>query len=177
MRYPCIVRWPGNIPAGSVCRELTTAMDVHPTLAQAAGTELPADRVIDGRSLLSLLQDPENSKSPHEAFFYYRQDKLEAVRSGPWKLHTSKADRPLRLLYNLESDPGELDDLCGKYPEVVSRLEGLASKCRHTLGDGLQGITGTEVRPVGEVENPVTQTLYDPNHPYIEALYDLKERG
>ncbi|MEE9370133.1 MAG: sulfatase, partial [Sedimentisphaerales bacterium] len=50
MREPCIMRWPGKIPAGAVCSELSTAMDILPTFANLAGAKLPRKR-IDGKDI------------------------------------------------------------------------------------------------------------------------------
>jgi hypothetical protein len=71
MRVPCLMRWPGRIPAGRECRELATAMDLYPTLAALGGAELPADRIIDGRDIRPLMFSGGTAASPHEAFFYY----------------------------------------------------------------------------------------------------------
>ncbi len=48
LRVPFIVRWPGNIPAGSVSNEIVHQTDLFPTLAAIVGGTVPADRVIDG---------------------------------------------------------------------------------------------------------------------------------
>jgi arylsulfatase A-like enzyme len=45
---PFIVRWPGEIPAGSVSNEIVHEMDLFPTIAGIAGGKLPDDRIIDG---------------------------------------------------------------------------------------------------------------------------------
>ena len=45
-RMPCIVRWPGVVPAGVVRDGVTTTMDVMPTVARLAGGEAPRDRII-----------------------------------------------------------------------------------------------------------------------------------
>ena len=71
-RVPCLAWWPGKIPAGSVCKELATSMDLLPTFAELAGVEPPQDRVIDGKDIWSLLAAKEGAKTPHENFFYYR---------------------------------------------------------------------------------------------------------
>ena len=60
-------------------------MDLLPTFAYLAGGAPPADRVIDGKDIRPLLRGEAGAKSPHEAFYYYHRDRLEAVRSGPWK--------------------------------------------------------------------------------------------
>lgn len=177
MRVPCVVRWPAKIPAGSVCRELVTAMDFFPTLATLAGASIPQDRTIDGRDLTPLLLSPATTRSPHEAFFYYLQNNLEAVRCWPWKLHVRKGNQEVRELYDLEHDPGEMQNLHSAYPAVVRELTALMDACRADLGDAAQGVSGRNVRPIGRVENPRPLTRLDPAYPYIMAMYDLKERG
>ncbi len=69
----------------------------------------------------------------------------------------------------------------GKFKEVkravVAELAGLADACRQDLGDEATGIVARDVRPIGRVEAADTLTHYDPDHPYIIAMYDLKDRG
>ncbi len=112
MRVPTVVWWPGRIPAGKECGEVAASMDLLPTCAAIAGAELPDDRVIDGRSLLPLLEGRDGAKSPHEAFFY----RTEAVRSGKWKLKGKE-------LYDLEADISETKNVADAHPEVVTRLK------------------------------------------------------
>jgi arylsulfatase A-like enzyme len=176
MRVPCIVRWPGRVAPGRVTAELATAMDLYPTLAALCGADLPTDRTIDGRDITPLLLDDE-ATSPHEAFFYYWMNDLEAVRAGRWKLHLAKHGTVRRELYDLVDDPGETTDLTAEHPEVVASLEEHAERARTSLGDALQGRTGDDVRPVGRVPDPRTLTTYDPEHPYYLAEYDLTDRG
>jgi arylsulfatase A-like enzyme len=157
MREPCLLRWPGTIPPGSVSGELVTAMDLLPTLAGLAGVAPPADRIIDGRDVGGLLTAPARFRTPHEAFFYYRGVRLEAVRSGDWKLHLQREE-----LYNLREDIGEAQNRFAEEPERVAELQRLAEACREDLGDGelmdwsrRQPPTvtrpGRGVRPVGRV--------------------------
>lgn len=176
LRVPCIVRWPDRIAAGRVSDELTTAMDLYPTLAGLCDAELPSDRTIDGRDLGPLWLDDE-ATSPHEAFFYYWMDDLEAVRDGRWKLHFAKHGEPVSELYDLLDDPGETRDVIDDHPEVVARLESLAEGARSSLGDSLRGRIGSEVRPIGRVTNARPLTSFDPDHPYCVAEYDLADRG
>ena len=121
MREPCIARWPGRIPAGTVCPHVCSTIDLLPTFAQLAGAELPADRVIDGKDIWPLMAGKPNTKSPHEAFFYYRGNNLEAVRSGRWKLRRTKQTE----LYDLEADISEKQNLADKHPDIVKRLAGV----------------------------------------------------
>jgi len=176
-RVPCIMRWPGKIPAGTVCNQLTVSMDLHPTLANAGGAQLPTDRIIDGKDIGPLMAAQANAQSPHDAFFYYKQNSIEAVRSGQWKLHLRKGDQELQELYDLNADIGETTNRYEQHPDVIEALMAKVHACRKELGDAAVGIEGENTRPIGRVENPDTLTHLDPEHPYMIAMYDLKDRG
>ncbi|HEX3869845.1 MAG TPA: sulfatase, partial [Pirellulales bacterium] len=123
-RVPCIMRWPGHVARGRVCLELTTAMDLLPTIVRFAGAKLPK-KPIDGKDIGALMAGERGAKSPHDVFYYYNAWMLEAVRSGRWKLmlpHTryavtepGKDGMPGKqdwvnaslALYDLVNDPGE----------------------------------------------------------------------
>ncbi len=86
VRSPFIARWPGHIPAAQVCDEPVMEIDLLPTIAGLIGGKL-SDRKIDGKNILPLLEGKPGTKSPHEALVFYGGDELQAIRSGPWKLH------------------------------------------------------------------------------------------
>jgi len=176
-RVPCLMRWPIVIPEATVCRGLATAMDLYPTLAELGGAHLPPDRIIDGKNILPLMLSAENAESPHDTFFYYLMDSLEAVRDRQWKLHIRKMDREVRELYDLQADPGETQNLYDSHPEVVQELTRKLDACRRDIGDAATNVRGQQVRSIGRVDNPDTLTHFDPDHPYIIAMYDLKDRG
>jgi arylsulfatase A-like enzyme len=160
MREPCVMWWPGRIPAGKTCGELASTMDLLPTFAKLAGTEAPKDRIIDGKDISALMLGVAGAKSPTEAFFHYRGYGLEAVRSGKWKLHLARKagagkgkapqERPA-VLYDLEADIGERNDVAAANPDVVKRVEDLAERCRQDIGDSNRGTTGKNRRPCGTV--------------------------
>jgi arylsulfatase A-like enzyme len=176
MRVPCIVRWPGRIQAGRVSDEIATAMDLYPTLAALCGAEIPTDRTIDGRDITPLLLT-DDATSPHDAFFYYWMNDLEAVRAGRWKVHYARAGTIRTELYDLVADPGETTDLADAHSDVVADMEVHAEWARSSMGDALQNRTGADVRPIGRIADPVTLTVYDSDHPYYLAEYDLPDRG
>ena len=72
IREPTLMRWPGKIPAGSVCSEVAASIDILPTLAKLAGTAPPKDRAIDGHDIWPLMSGKKGAKSPHKAYYYYR---------------------------------------------------------------------------------------------------------
>jgi arylsulfatase A-like enzyme len=163
MRMPCIMRWPGKIPAGAVCDELCSTMDLLPTFAGLAGAKLPP-KPIDGHNILPLLRGEPGAKSPWDepGFFYYRIEQLQAVRSGPWKLYLpleakyialSRKTAPVPLeLYDVRNDVGETKEVSADNPEVVKRLLALAEKAREEIGDVDR--PGKGQRPAGHAENP-----------------------
>ena len=129
MRMPCIMRWPGTIPAGQVCSEVASTIDFLPTIATLTGAQVPQDRIIDGKSIVPLMQNAKSSKTPHKDFFYYREGAvLEAVRSGPWKLRQAVPEdheenqEVVVELYNLEDDISEKNNLAEKHPDIVKHL-------------------------------------------------------
>jgi arylsulfatase A len=156
MREPCVMRWPGRIPAGTTCAEMASVMDLGPTVARLAGARMPTDRIIDGKDIWPLMTGQKGATSPQEAFFYYRLDQLQAVRSGRWKLvlaHndvTDKVDVP-QALYDLKADISETTDVSAKYPSIVRRLTSLVERMREDLGDQITGAPGKNRRPPGSV--------------------------
>jgi hypothetical protein len=84
-RVPCIVRWPGRLSAGTVCRELAVTMDLFATALAAAGVPPPRDRVIDGTDLFPLFSGKEHAA--HAVVFGHQGPHLAMVRDGRWKLH------------------------------------------------------------------------------------------
>jgi arylsulfatase A-like enzyme len=168
VREPCIVRWPSKIPAGTVCRQPAMTIDVVPTLAKLAGAALPNHK-IDGLDLWPLLAGQTGAQSPHEAFYFFWNRELQALRSGNWKLHfpheyatlagapggqngkpTSYKKAKIGLsLYDLEADPGETVDVAKDHLAVVQRLQILGDRIRQDLGDSITKREGSGIRPAG----------------------------
>lgn len=167
-RVPTIVWQPGTVPAGTVCGELATTMDLLPTFAKLAGSKAPEDRIIDGFDITPLLHGEPNAHSPYDAFYYYQQTQLQAVRSGPWKLfvpvkadsrhpHFPPGEAEEPLLFNVVEDIASEHNVAGEYPQVVARLTALAEVARNDLGD--TGREGAGQRKPAKVENPTPRVL------------------
>lgn len=173
VRTPCVMRWPGHIPAGTVCEEAAMNIDLLPTFAGLAGAGLP-ERKIDGKDILPLLTGAEGAKNPHESYwFYYKQNELHAVSSGDWKLVLPHSYRTLPdgkgrdgglpvayrhadtgvALYNLLADPGETNNLAESNPEKVAGLMKLAEAARAELGDSLTKRQGAGNREPGQLSD------------------------
>ena len=167
-RVPCLMKWPGKIPPNTACDAPAMTIDVLPTVAKLIGASLP-QHPIDGRDIWPLIANEADAKSPQEAYYFYWGNELQAVRSGSWKLHFAHGYRSLgnrsggkdgvpakydnltieQSLFNLESDPGETQNVANQHPEVVQNLITLANKARSELGDGKQ--KGSGIRPAGSL--------------------------
>ena len=170
VKVPCIARWPGKVPAGSVTRRLAGTIDLLPTFAKLAGAELPNDLTIDGRDMGGLLFGKPGAAPHRDTQFVYWGEHLDAVRSGPWKLHfkhpfrqtltrgmdgamgTYGAGTIEQSLFNVEVDPFEKDDVSARHPDVVAKLSALAERMRDDIGDSNPKRVGKGVRPPGRIE-------------------------
>lgn len=118
LRAPFMIRWPGRIEAGGVSNEIVHTVDLLPTLARAAGFEVPQDRVIDGVDQLDFLTG-QSETSAREGFPAYNGDDLFAYKWRDWKVHFVELDsmfgKPQRLnvplVYNTLRDPKESFDV------------------------------------------------------------------
>jgi arylsulfatase A len=121
-------------------------MDILPTFAALAGAKLPEGRKLDGVDLSSTLFESPEEKPARDHFYYFRGFTLEAVRSGPWKLHLKSGE-----LYHLGDDIGEAKNVAADQTEVVAHLRQMADAMKEDLG--VEGI-GAGCRPLGRVEDP-----------------------
>jgi arylsulfatase A-like enzyme len=129
LRVPCLARWPGVIPAGRSRGEFLTALDVFPTLAKAAGAELPKGVTLDGFDMLPVLRG--DSPSPREEMFWQRRDD-KAARVGRYKWVESAKGAGL---FDLEKDVGEKNDLSRERPELLAQVKGRWQAWRKAMDD------------------------------------------
>jgi arylsulfatase A len=170
-RVPCILSWPGHVPAGHTSDALWMTIDLLPSLAHLTQAPLPP-RKIDGLNVWPLLAG-DTAPNPHDAYFvYYGRNELQAVLTPDWKLVLPHQYRTLggnpggkdgipakysqvRLtapeLYDLRRDPSETRNVAGQFPAPLRNLLELAEKMRSDLGDDLTGSKGTGVREPGRL--------------------------
>ncbi len=137
-RVPAIARWPGRIPAGTEVADLTSAVDLLPTVLAAAGSPAPGELPSDGLDLLPRLLD--GTAVPARTLFWDYVDgkgqRQQAVRRGPWKL-LFQGDEV--SFYNATFDPGEQRELSDVHGE---RIQPLGNALARWLAD-----VGTELDP------------------------------
>ena len=174
VRVPFVAWWPGTIPAGTTSSEPVMTIDLMPSIAEWIGTDIPND-TIDGKSVVRILEGQEGATSPHDAyFFYYRQNDLEAIRFGKWKLHfphgyRSMGDNPVGNgglpgkydysvkteleLYDLVADPSETTNIISEHPIIMEQILQLANSMRLDLGDTLTDVPQTGQREAGTISS------------------------
>jgi len=176
-RVPCIMRWPGQIPAGTESDAMLMTIDLFPTIAARIGANLPTNR-IDGLDVWPLLSRQPGARNPHSSYWtYYEYNQLQAVTSGDgrWQLqlpHTYRTMNGQRQghdgtpgpyrsiqvekaeLYDLQSDISQMKDISGQHPEIVEQLLVEAEKARIELGDALTKRDGQGNRPAGRRAPP-----------------------
>lgn len=143
IRVPFILNWPEGLPEGAVYEHPVISLDLLSTFAATAGRPVKTE---DSVNLLPYLRG-EQAGSPHE-YLYWRSGPTIAIRDARWKLirynktaltaadlgADGRLEPPesgwpdnsphgqLTLLYDLQNDPGERENLADKHPEIVARL-------------------------------------------------------
>jgi arylsulfatase A-like enzyme len=129
VRVPLVVRWPGTVSPGSICRQPVLSTDFYPTILEL--TRLQGDAKhnadLDGVSLMPLLDEPAATLKrdflcwhyPH--YYYGMNTPVSSIRQGDWKLLEYFKDGRLEL-YNLASDPGEKHDVSATRPDLAKQL-------------------------------------------------------
>lgn len=169
VRVPCIMSFPGRIPAGTSNDSMAMTIDLLPTFAALIGAELPK-HPIDGKDLWPVFSQQANAANPHAWYaHWYHQNELEAVTSGDgrWKLQLPHRYRSMAgqeqvpgpkpgkyqqlaitepELYDLRADVGESENVAAKHPDVLKQMLAFADEARKKLGDRLTKVQASEAR-------------------------------
>ena len=140
IRTPCVIRWPGRIPAGRVSNEIVHEIDIFPTLSAAIGIDIvPKDRAIDGVNQLAFLEGKQ-PKSNRDSVIFFANHQLRAVKWKDWKFHylfepeQGSSAPPLMRLFNLRSDPKEESDIKDANPWAQSVMDKILADFTATTG-------------------------------------------
>ncbi len=120
VRTPLIVRYPRLNRGPSECHDLTSLIDIFPTICEAAGVAIPAN--VEGRSLLTAYRG-DASAARSELFATYH-DLQRSVRTTQFKLIAHLRSHAIEL-FDLTHDPFEMKNLAGDsaHADVQKRLE------------------------------------------------------
>ncbi len=121
IRIPMIVRWPGKVPPGKTSDAVWAFWDFLPTAADLAG--IPKKHKTDGQSVLPALLGEEHTPHPYLYWDYghARDEFLQAARWGDWKGIINNSTGKIEI-YDLNTDPGEENNMASKKPEQVERF-------------------------------------------------------
>jgi arylsulfatase A-like enzyme len=137
VREPLIVKWPGVVESGSVCKEPTTTPDFYPTMLEMAGLCLIPEQHVDGISILPLLKGEQ--KLDREAIYWHYPHygnqggtPGSSIRMGDYKLIEFFEDGNIEL-YNLREDIEEENDLSEEMPELAAKMKKMLSDWRKSV--------------------------------------------
>ena len=164
LRVPLIFRWPANIKGGRKSDVPVSGIDFYPTFLEIAGLFSKKNSILDGVSLIPLLEDKSQwgerplfwhfpiyleNGNPETRDPVFRTRPGSVIRLGNWKLHEYFEDAGIEL-YNLESDIGETQNLSGKHPDLARDLHSKLVAWRGEIG-----------APVPSIPNPDYDHGYD----------------
>jgi arylsulfatase len=139
IRTPCVIRWPGHIPAGQVSNQMVHEVDFFPTIAAAVGADIvPKDRAIDGVNQLPFLEKKQ-ATSNRESALFYSNTQIRAVKWKDWKFHYLFVAEPgvppgppSMRLFNLRSDPKEETDIKDFNPWAIGVMDKIVADFMET---------------------------------------------
>lgn len=145
VRVPFFIK-PDRKTEHKVISEICANIDIYPTLAEMCGINIPANISIDGQSFADMLyrdrSEPDNRIIfSHNQPWYFREAPAGAVRTNRYRLVLEQTNDT--LLYDMLKDPGQLMDIAGDEPQIVSELLGL-------YHDWFMEVTGNGQEPSAE---------------------------
>ena len=174
MRVPFLVRWKGKIIPSVDEDHRIVQTDLFPTLLEIAGIPPRPDLHIDGKSFYPLItgkgewsQDPVFFHFPH---YTHATSPATAIIHGKWKLirFYNSPDAEQYLLFNLESDPYELDNQSEINKDKLEEMTLLMQRYLES--------THGEMPLINPDFNTSEPFELDKNHYYIQALRERNER-
>jgi N-acetylglucosamine-6-sulfatase len=153
IRIPLLAYWPSQIKPNSLCEALVANIDIAPTVLEVAELDIPTS--IDGHSLLSLLENENNSDWQRDSLLYeyYWEPAFPqtpttfALRNQQYKLIQYHGLWDTDELYNISTDPRETNNLI-ESPEQTQRL----AQMRQSLHRRLEQTNGLMI-PLGIKRN------------------------
>jgi arylsulfatase A-like enzyme len=119
LRVPCIIHWPGHVPADKTLDGMVHVTDLYPTLLKLAGGSLEQPLPLDGMDMWEVFTGRKPSPRTEVVHNLPNGGTGEmgemSICQGPWKLVGKE-------LYDLSNDPGEKTDLAAKHPDIYQKL-------------------------------------------------------
>lgn len=114
VRSPLFMKWKGKFEAGKTITQITSAIDLLPTLSDLAGIDYQSQKMLDGVSLKPLLL--EENPEWGDRLIVNHWGKRTSVRSQQYRLgHEGK-------LFDMINDPGQTIDISAQKPEIAAQL-------------------------------------------------------
>jgi len=127
IRVPMIARWPGKIKKSSVSSHISAFWDFFPTFADLTGMPVPDN--CDGISLLPELTGNKTHQKKHKFLYWEHVRRMQALRMGQWKAVRLDPGQEIQL-FNLKNDISEKNDVSGRYPKIIKKIENIFTSGR-----------------------------------------------
>ena len=151
-RVPCIIRWPGRIPAETVNNQLISAIDLFPTLISACHLDTPNLKTVladcDGVNILdSLIKKRHRRHARNTLLFWHGWGTPQAIRMNQWKLFFDDVQelpgsQQGPVLINLKDDPAEMTNISEQHPQRVEEMLATARQQLSYLNDNVVPLGG-----------------------------------
>ncbi|WP_258104195.1 sulfatase-like hydrolase/transferase [Marinoscillum sp. MHG1-6] len=166
-RVPFLVIWKAEVEGGRKFDGLTSSLDIYGTIAVVAGKEPTTDNKLDGVNILPYLNG-DREGNPHD-ILYWRKDEMSTIRNQNMKYITSEDS--LEVMYDLDQNLGETDDLSSMYPDMKDSLKAMLSKWE----SGLPQPYWKEAEDWNEVTRIIYRDLMSNTPPTVKNPKDLEE--
>ncbi|HUX96828.1 MAG TPA: arylsulfatase [Bacteroidales bacterium] len=163
IRVPCFIRYPEQFEGNREIDINTSNIDILPTVAEICQADLPNDRIIDGKSILPLINGTNKVWNERPLFFYWTRKYPElynniSLQKGNYKLvgHTDfDAEINKFELYDIDHDPYERDNFIMKHMDIASELKDDLDKLFSDLVNSTNLVNQPRAIIGTENENPV----------------------
>ena len=161
MRVPCLVRWPGSVPAGLEIESFASMLDLFPTIARAAGAPLPRNP-LDGVDLRPVIFGQADAVAQRPLFLHFDGYNIQCARLGRWKLHLARSNGPafaplpeggrmnLMLafpeLYDVRWGPGESYNLASRNQAMIDDIRARVADMLHSFPVEVQSAWNSTLR-------------------------------
>ena len=120
VKVPFIIRWPGQVQTGKVSKALVSQIDIFPTVCAAGGAD-PGE-MCQGENLLPLLKgETDKVRDAIISESNRRQGQKFMLRDDRYKIEIHKSGET-KLLFDLQEDPEEMQNLVGKADEIEKMM-------------------------------------------------------
>lgn len=169
VRVPFFIKWPGHIQRGSNIERIAAHIDILPTLVEMAGIKIPENDLLDGKSLVPLINNkntewPERVIFTHLLYGFTIKPAPGAIRSSQYRFVIDNNGN--ELLYDMLSDPDQKNNIAELKPKMIKEYK---QKYNSWFNEVIKNGISSEITKVGFTNTPVVE-FYAPDVSYWNGV-------